>query len=76
MHIAGIYQACAADIPTWNAADLNVDPDKEVGLDASPTNVFRSFTPLPKGKGQMIEGDCEKDIGQQLIIRLKSKHII
>jgi electron transfer flavoprotein beta subunit len=56
--------------------DLNVDPDKEVGLDASPTNVFRSFTPVPKGKGQMIEGDSEKEIAQKLIISLKSKHII
>ena len=52
MHIAGIYQACAADIP-HGSADFNVDPDKEE-LDASPI-MFRSFTPLPKGKGQMIE---------------------
>lgn len=76
MHIAGIYKARAASIPTWGAQDLNVDPEKEVGLDASPTNVFRSFTPLPKGKVQMIKGDCERETGQQLIIRLKSKHII
>lgn len=76
MHIAGIYQACAQEIPTWGAMDLNVDPDKEVGLDASPTNVFRSFTPVPKGKGQMIDGDSEREIAQKLIINLKSKHII
>jgi electron transfer flavoprotein beta subunit len=76
MHIAGIYTGCATDIPTWGAADLKVDPEKEVGLDASPTNVFKSFTPVPKGTGQMIDGDSEREIAQKLIIKLKGKHII
>jgi electron transfer flavoprotein beta subunit len=76
MSIAGIMGACQKDIPTWGAAELGVDPDREVGLDASPTNVFRSFTPLPKGKGIMIEGDGEKELAQKLIINLKSKHVI
>jgi electron transfer flavoprotein beta subunit len=76
MHIAGIYTGCAADIPTWGAEALKVDPEKEVGLDASPTNVFKSFTPVPKGTGQMIDGDSEREIAQKLIIKLKGKHII
>jgi electron transfer flavoprotein beta subunit len=45
-------------------------------LEASPTNVFRSFTPVPKGKGMMIEGDTQKDIAQNLLINLKAKHVI
>ena len=76
MSIGGIYDACKADIPVWSAADLGVDPDTEVGLDASPTKVFRSFTPAPKGKGEMLEGESEKDLAKGLVIGLKSKHVI
>ncbi|MDR0357807.1 MAG: electron transfer flavoprotein subunit beta/FixA family protein [Clostridiales Family XIII bacterium] len=76
MSIGGIYAATKKDIPTWGAADLGVDPEKEVGLEASPTNVFRSFTPAPKGKGVMIDGDTEKELADKLLIGLKSKHVI
>ncbi len=60
---------------TWNAKDIEVDLTK-VGLEASPTNVFRSFTPAPKGKGVTIEGDSEKEVAQKLLINLKGKHVI
>ena len=60
---------------TWNAKDIEVDLTK-VGLEASPTNVFRSFTPAPKGKGMIIEGDTEKEVAEKLLINLKSKHVI
>jgi electron transfer flavoprotein beta subunit len=76
MSIGGIFDACKKDIPVWGAADLGVDPDTEVGLDASPTKVFRSFTPAPKGQGVMLEGDSEKDLADALIIGLKSRHVI
>jgi len=76
MSIGGIYEACKKDIPVWGAADLGVDPDKEVGLDASPTKVFRSFTPAPKGKGEMLEGETENDLAKGLVIGLKTKHVI
>jgi len=76
MSIGGIYDACKKDIPVWSAADLGVDPETEVGLDASPTKVFRSFTPAPKGKGEMLEGESESDLAKGLVIGLKSKHVI
>lgn len=76
MSIPGIVDACQADIPSWTAADLGVDPDKEVGLLASPTNVYRSFTPAPKGKGIMLEGDTDKELADKLVITLKAKHAI
>ncbi|MDR1954264.1 MAG: electron transfer flavoprotein subunit beta/FixA family protein [Clostridiales Family XIII bacterium] len=76
MSIGGIYDATSKDIPTWGAADLGVDPDKEVGLEASPTNVFRSFTPAPKGKGMMLTGDTERELADKLLIGLKSTHVI
>jgi len=76
MSISGIFDACKKDIPTWGAKDLKVDVDKEVGLEASPTNVFRSFTPAPKGKGVMIEADTVKESAQKLLINLKGKHVV
>jgi electron transfer flavoprotein beta subunit len=76
MSVGGIFDAVAKDIPTWSAADLGVDTDKEVGLDASPTKVYRSFTPAPKGKGEILDGDGEKEIVDKLLVGLKSKHVI
>jgi len=76
MSIGGIYDACEKEIPVWTASDLGVDPDTEVGLDASPTKVFRSFTPAPKGVGEMLEGDTENDLAKGLVLGLKTKHVI
>ena len=60
---------------TWNAKNIGVDLTM-VGLEASPTNVFRSFTPAPKGKGVVLEGDTEKEIADKLLVSLKAKHVI
>jgi len=63
------------DIKVWNADYVNVDRTI-VGLKPSPTNVFRSFTPKPKGQGMMLDGDTEKDLAKNLLIQLKKKHAI
>lgn len=63
------------NIKVWNAADIKVDQTK-VGLKASPTKIFRSFTPAPKGKGVILEGDTENDVAKSLLINLKGKHAI
>jgi electron transfer flavoprotein beta subunit len=76
MSVSGIFDSCKKDIPTWGAVDLGVDADKEVGLEASPTNVFRSFTPAPKGKGTIIEADSDNESAKKLLINLKGKHVI
>ena len=73
MTIAGIYGD--KEMKTWNAKDIEVDLTK-VGLEASPTNVFRSFTPAPKEPGIKIEGDSEKEQAKNLLIKLKGKHVI
>ncbi len=75
MSIRGIYKAAQFDIKVWNAADINVDLTT-VGLEASPTNVYKSFTPAPKGKGVTVEGDTAKELAGSLIAGLKAKHII
>ena len=73
MTISGIYGD--KEMKTWNAKDIEVDLTK-VGLEASPTNVFRSFTPAPKEPGIKIEGDTEKEQAKNLLIKLKGKHVI
>ncbi|MEG0829756.1 MAG: electron transfer flavoprotein subunit beta [Anaerovoracaceae bacterium] len=75
MSIHGIFGAKDKSIKTWNAADIAVDLTT-VGLDASPTNVFRSFTPKPKGTGEIVHGDTEAEIAKALLIGLKGKHVI
>ncbi|MEG0391471.1 MAG: electron transfer flavoprotein subunit beta [Anaerovoracaceae bacterium] len=75
MSMSGIFSAKDKTVNVWNAADVAVDLEK-VGLDASPTNVFRSFTPAPKGKGVVVEGDTEKELAEKLLIGLKGKHVI
>lgn len=75
MSVRGIFTAVKKDITTWGAKELDVDLNK-VGLEASPTNVFCSFTPAPKGKSIMIEAATDKEIVQKLISTLKAKLII
>jgi len=75
MSIRGIYNAIRTEIPLWGAKELEIALNT-VGLDASPTNVFRSFTPMPKGKGIMIKADTDREAAQKLLIDLRAKHII
>lgn len=75
MSVPGILRAAKAEIQVWSADDIGVDKTT-VGLKASPTNVFRSFTPKPKGKGITVEGDTPKELAGNLLADLRAKHII
>lgn len=74
MTVAGIMNAYKADIKVWNHNDLGMDPEN-CGLSASPTQVLRSFTPAPKGKGEMASGSV-KQMTETLVSRLSEKHLI
>ncbi|MFT9496944.1 electron transfer flavoprotein subunit beta [Anaerosolibacter sp.] len=75
MSIGGIYDAFRSkEVKVWTSLDIQVNKD-EVGLEASPTQVKRSFTPEPKGKGIMLKGTT-KEMVEQLVINLKQKHVI
>lgn len=76
MTVSGVVDAINTEIPVLGVKELKVDPDTEVGLLASPTNVFRSFTPMPKGKGIIVEGDTENALAKNLLVGLKEKHVI
>lgn len=74
MSIRGIVDAYDQEITLWTLKDLDVGAE-EVGLKASPTQVFRSFAPEPKGKGVMLKGTV-RDMTDDLVRELKVKHII
>ncbi|NLV49384.1 MAG: electron transfer flavoprotein subunit beta/FixA family protein [Clostridiales bacterium] len=75
MTVSRILYACdEADIKIWNEKDVDLDPSK-CGLAASPTNVQRSFTPPPKGKGEMLTGSIS-EMAAALVSRLSEKHVI
>lgn len=75
MSVRGILKAAKQEIKVWNAADIGVDLTT-VGLKASPTNVFRSFTPKPKGAGVTVSGDTPREKAEHLVNALREKHII
>ena len=75
MSVPGILRAVQSEIKVWSADDIGVDKTT-VGLKASPTNVFRSFTPKPKGKGVTVEGDTARELASNLLADLRKKHII
>lgn len=74
MSVDKIFDAYKKEIRILGFNDINID-SSQVGLKASPTKVFKSFTPEPKGKGVILEGTSKKKV-EQLVIALKQKHII
>ena len=75
MSVAGVFRACETEISVWSADDIKVNKTK-VGLEASPTNVFKSFTPKPKGKGITVTGDSPKVVVENLMHALTANHIV
>ncbi|MCR1934071.1 electron transfer flavoprotein subunit beta [Clostridium tepidum] len=74
MAVDKIFEAYEKEIKILTINDLDIEPEG-VGLKASPTKVFRSFTPEPKGKGVMLEGSVQEMV-EKLVVSLKQKHII
>lgn len=74
--IKGIYEGYKGDrIKILSAKDVEADEDN-IGLDGSPTQVNKSFTPPTKGGNlEMLEGD-PKEQARELIVRLKEEKII
>jgi electron transfer flavoprotein beta subunit len=59
--LLGIKKAAKAEIPTLTAEDLPLDTAK-CGLEGSPTEVIRVFTPEPRGCGEILEGELTETI--------------
>ncbi|SHI16587.1 electron transfer flavoprotein beta subunit [Sporobacter termitidis DSM 10068] len=74
MTVGQIEEAYKKPIATWSEVDVNLAPE-DCGLKASPTQVFKSFTPPPKGKGEMLQGTVP-EMAAALIAKLTEKHVI
>ncbi|MCR1897686.1 electron transfer flavoprotein subunit beta [Irregularibacter muris] len=74
MTVSGILDAYAKEIVIWNHKDLELD-SQDCGLSASPTQVFRSFTPPQKGKGEIFKGNIS-EIANKLVNKLSQEHLI
>jgi electron transfer flavoprotein alpha/beta subunit len=75
MTVWGIVEACRnKETKVWGINDIDVDP-KDVGLKASPTQVKKTFTPSPKGKGVVFAGDAKEAV-DTILDELKAKHLI
>jgi len=73
--IPGIMRAYREDcIKVWTYEDLDI-PSTDIGLDGSPTQVKRSFTPEQKGAGEMLEGTTDEKVGS-LVQKLQEKNLI
>ena len=74
MTVIGIEKAYEKEITVWDERDLDIRP-QDCGHSASPTTVFRSFTPPPKGKGEMLAGTVN-EMAQSLVSKLMEKHVL
>ena len=74
MSVMQIEEAYKKEIVVWDEGSLGVAPDM-VGLKASPTQVFRSFTPPPKGAGEMLAGTVP-EMAAALVGKLKELHVV
>lgn len=74
MSIQGIVGAYEKEITLLDHAALNLDP-KDCGLAASPTRVFKSFTPPQKGAGERLTGSVE-EMAKKLVDKMKEEHLI
>jgi electron transfer flavoprotein beta subunit len=57
--LKGRMKAKKAEIVSWKAIDLDLEEEK-LGLKGSPTWVSKIFTPPPRPKGHILEGDPEE----------------
>ena len=69
--LKGKMRAKKLEIPTWKAIDLDID-EARLGLTGSPTWVSKIFTPPPRPKGEIFEGDLENAVSK-LVGSLKNR---
>ncbi len=72
--LKGKLKAKNAQIITWSAKDLEAEEDR-IGLQGSPTQVIKIFTPQPRGKGETIEGTPPEQAAK-LVEKLRETKIV
>jgi len=69
--LKAMMRAKKAQIVSWKAVDIEMDSDR-LGLNGSPTQVVKVFTPPPRPKGRIIETTPE-EAASQLVNLLKDQ---
>ncbi len=72
--LKGKLKAKKAEIPVWGLEEVGLK-EEEVGLNGSPTQVLRVFTPKPREKGEIWEGD-PTEVANKLYAKLKESHLL
>lgn len=78
MNVKGIFDCYAKLFEIFDYEMLKDDPLIDlgtIGLKGSPTNIFRSFTPMGKSGGRMLSGD-EKSMCSELAALLSARNLI
>ncbi|MFH1459311.1 MAG: electron transfer flavoprotein subunit beta/FixA family protein [Candidatus Omnitrophota bacterium] len=71
--LKGMMRSKKAEIIKWTAEDIQAQ-EKKIGLDGSPTQVVKIFSPPARAGGQKLMGEPE-DIAEKLAELLKDKII-
>ena len=69
--LRGMMRAKKAQITFWGAKDIQADP-RELGLNGSPTQVIKIFTPEQRKGGQIFQGEVP-EVVDKLVEVLKSE---
>ncbi|MFP4473381.1 MAG: electron transfer flavoprotein subunit beta/FixA family protein [Candidatus Omnitrophota bacterium] len=70
--LKGKMRSKKAEITSWTVPELDIDDEAQLGLNGSPTWVSKIFTPPPRPKGEMFEGDPE-EAANKLVDLLKDR---
>lgn len=74
MTVRGIVEAYDREVEIWNYSNISVD-ERKLGLNGSPTRVWKSFTKGVKSAGKVYEVTPEEAV-EIIVTKLKEKFII
>lgn len=74
LSLKGKMMAKKKEITVWSADDIEAEEHK-CGLKGSPTKVVRTFTPTPRGRGEIFQGEVSDQV-KELVKRLQEMKIV
>lgn len=72
--LKGMMRAKKAEIPVWTADDIEADKSR-VGLNGSPTQVIKIFTPQHRARGETLQGTVQEQVAA-LVARLRETKVV
>jgi electron transfer flavoprotein beta subunit len=75
MSVKKIFEAYnEKNVELWSINNIDIDL-KNTGLNGSPTSVWKTFTPTPKGKG-VIYNNGDRETVSEVVNKLREKYIL